>query len=171
MNQIAHRVPVRRLIGDSIALAGFEYVTDLSTYQPNHNYTWNVSPPDSISPFTASIISPNEVTVQSPAGGAIVRRDRDLELRWTGNGNLSIIISGFEPVTRKTKPFLHIKPRVNIGSAILGRRVLNLLPNRFRYYVFTFVLSNRNESIVVGSFKGRVLIQAASMYNSYVELR
>ncbi len=171
MNQITHRVRVRRLVGDSLVAAGVEYAADVSPYQPNHNYAWNVSSPDSIDPFTVSIVSPNEITVQSPAGGTVVRRDRDLLLRWNGSGNLSIVISGFEPVTHRVKPFLHVRPRVNHGSAVLSKRVLQLLPSRFRYYVFTFVLSSRNESTVVGGFQGRVLVQAASMYNSYVELR
>jgi len=60
---------------------------------------------------------------------------------------------------------------VNTGRAILNARVLAMLPRDRRFWVFTFVLANRDTSLVVGGFQGGVLIQAASVYNSYVELR
>ena len=171
MNAVPHRIPLRRLPGDSVIAAGIEYLLPVQTYQPQARYTWDIPAPDSLSPFTASIISPDVITVQSPRGGSTVYRNRDLRLRWTGSGRFLIIISGFDPLTRRTRPFLRLSPQVNNGTALLGSRVLNLLPARFRFYVFTFVLANRDESTVVAGFHDRILVQAATMYNSYVELQ
>lgn len=172
MARVPHRVPIRRILGDSIVMAGVEYIADISEeYLPNATYVWSVPAPDSISPFTTSIQTPDELTVQSPAGGSVVSRNRDLPMRWTGRGNLAIIISSYDPSSRRVRPFLHLRPRVNTGRAILNARVLAMLPRDRRFWVFTFVLANRDTSLVVGGFQGGVLIQAASVYNSYVELR
>ncbi len=172
MVRIPHRVEVRRLFGDSLVIAGFEYVADLTTsYQSAQQYTWNVSSPDSVNPFSVGVHTPSDLTVHHPRGGAIISRNEDLRMRWTGSGNLTIIISGYEPATGRTRPFLKIHPRVNRGSAVIGSKFLRVLPQRFRYFTFTFVLANRNETVVVGQYDGSVLAQAACVYNSYVELR
>lgn len=172
MARVPHRVPIRRILADSIVMAGVEYTADiLEEYEPNTIYTWSAPAPDSISPFTASIHTPDELTVQSPAGGSIISRNRDLPLRWTGRGNLAIIISAYDPGTRRVRPFLHLRPRTNTGVALLNARILAMLPGDRRFWVFTFVLANRDTSLVVGGFQGGVLIQAASVYNSYIELR
>lgn len=173
MARVPHRVPIRRILGDSIAVAGVEYIADITDeYLSNATYTWSVPAPDSISPFSASIQTPDELSVQSPVGGSVIFRNRYLPLRWTGHGNLVIIISGFDPSTQRTRPLLHLRPRVNSGAAVLTPRVLGMLPrDRFRFWVFTFILANQDASLVVDGFEGGVLIQAASVYNSYVELR
>lgn len=172
MLRVAHRIPIRRLQGDTTILAGFEYIADLSSgYQPSHTYTWQVTPPDPLIPFSLSIRSPENLTVESPRGGSVVIRENDLPVRWSGGGEIRIIVSGFDPASRETRPILQIRPRVNRGRLVLPSRVLRILPERFRHYAFTFVVANRTESDGVGNFSGRVLIQSASVYTSYVELR
>lgn len=172
MARVPHRVLIRRLLADSIVTAGVEYVADLSgEYLPNTIFTWSAPAPDPISPFTAAIRTPDALTVQSPAGGSIISRNRDLPLRWTGRGNLAIIISAYDPSTQRVRPFLHLRPRMNTGGALLKARILALLPHDRRFWVFTFVLANRDASLVLEGFQGGVLVQAASVYNSYVELR
>lgn len=173
MLRIPHRIRIRRPLLDSAATAGVEYLLDLSaTHAPGQQYTWIASSPDSVTPFTLGIVTPNNITVQAPAGGSVVNRARDLPLRWTGEGNLSVVISGYTPATRKTVPLLRLRPRSNTGSLVLPRNVLRLLPaDRFRFFAFSFILENRSESATVGRYDGAILIQAASVYTTFVELR
>jgi len=150
--------------------AGWKYVGDLSlTYRPNQPYRW-VAPADPVGGIEDSIDSPidspDDLTVFSPHGGGVFSRNHDLELRWKGQGTISIIIQAYEPLAKKTKPLLLITPKTNRGRAILGTKLLALLP-RGRNFVFTFVLANRRE-LTLPRYSGVVLIQAASIYNSFV---
>jgi hypothetical protein len=52
---------------------------------------------------------------------------------------------------------------------VLDARVLALLPPG-RHFVFSFIAANRQE-ITVGQYQGKVLVQAAAVYNIYVELK
>ncbi|MFN0157519.1 MAG: hypothetical protein ACKVRP_05535 [Bacteroidota bacterium] len=172
MLRIPHRVQLGRQVGDPTVVAGFEYVADLTTtYNAEQQYTWTIASPDSVNPFSPSIQTPADLTVQYPRGGAIISRNEDLTLRWRGRGNIIIVISGYDPIARRTRPFLNIRPRANNGRAVIGSKFLKLLPTRFQYYTFTFILANRDESVVVGRFQSPVLVQAACVYNSFVELR
>jgi hypothetical protein len=100
----------------------------------------------------------------------VISRDHDLPLSWRGQGNLTFVISTYDPLKKETKPVFLVKARVNRNHAVLSRKLLRLLP-RERFFVFTFVLSNRKESETVIRFPGRILVQATTVYNSYVELR
>ncbi len=173
MLSIPHRVRIFNPLLDTSVIRGVEYVLDFSgRYQPLHPYAWTAPAPDSLSPFGLEIMTPENVTVLSPRGGTVIARDQDLLLRWTGRGNLSIIVSGVNVVTQKTFPLLHIRPRVNTGMLIVPSKFLGLLPiARFRQYALSFVLANRNETSVVGGFQGRILVQAASVYTTFVDLR
>jgi hypothetical protein len=65
-----------------------------------------------------------------------------------------------------------LKPRVNTGSVLLPARVLQLLPrDRFRIFTFSFILANRDEQRVVGRFPGALLLQAAEIYTTVVEIQ
>ncbi|MGA9115927.1 MAG: hypothetical protein WB626_04050 [Bacteroidota bacterium] len=174
MARLPHRIRIRRSPApDSLLVGGVEYLADLrNVYRPRALYTWAADSPDSLSPFEVSIGSPDELAVLSPAGGSIVERNRPLPLRWTGSGPMLLVVSGFDPATREVRPLFRAFSAQGGGSALLASRFLRLLPlERFRYYVFTFLLLNRDESFSVGGFEGRILVQAASVYNSYVELR
>jgi hypothetical protein len=48
--------------------------------------------------------------------------------------------------------------------------VLQQFP-RASHYVFTFILRNRKEIGFAQTQAGKVLVQAAEVYNSYIELR
>ncbi len=163
--------PIPHRLGRRDSVAGIEYVRGLSAgeYQPRTSYTWTAAP-DSVGPISVSIYTPEDIVVHHPVGGTVIRRDRNLPLMWSGQGDLFIVISSYEPVLRMTRPLLSLKVRNNIGRAVLNRKFLQLLPPQ-RIYVLTFVLVNRNESEIIQRFPERVLVQAASIYNSYVELR
>jgi len=164
MIRIPHIIRMKAPFADTVA--GFEYVKDLTTtYQPNYTYTWSA---DSINATGASIVSPGELSVSAPAGGAVLSRERNLELAWRGEGNLSIIISAYDSVLQRTKALLHLRPRVNRGRAVLGARILRLLPPG-RKFVFTFVLSNRRLEDVIRPYRGQVLLQASEVHNTFVE--
>lgn len=171
MSRVPHRISVRRIFGDSIVLAGFEYFSDLrTTFQANTEYRWTAVP-GVLGGFDISIRSPDDLSVQSPRGGSVISRNQDLALRWRGQGDsLSIIISRVDPFTHRVRPLLRLRPRVNRGHAIIPAKILRALP-RERFYVLTFMLANRSRSEVIAGYGERVLVQAASVYNSYVEIR
>jgi len=172
MLKLPHRVFVRRpFIGDSLLVRGVEYVSNLATtYQPNQQYTWTAYTL-AYGRVEQSIRTPDNLAVQSPPGGSIVPRDRDLILRWKGgNGRLSIIASRFDPASKKSHPMLEFRSRANLGKAVIPARLLRQLPHP-AYYALTFILSNRNEVDPPAGYSGKILVQAASVYNCYIELR
>jgi hypothetical protein len=170
MFRVPHPVRIRRFgIPDSIVLAGFHYVLPNISFTPNTDYVWSAMP-DTLGVVQIGITSPDEVLVQEPRGGSIHSRAHDLRLRWTGRGDIAIVISAFEP-QRGTKPLLMLKPRINRGHAVISARLLQSLPADHHRYVLTFVIANRNESHEVGGFNGPILAQAASIFNTHIELR
>ncbi len=168
MTKILHRVRIRKAFRDT--LVGFEYVRNLTTtFLPNTQYTWSASP-QGIGPVNTSLRSPGNLTVLSPRGGSHLPKNQILNLQWTGQGDtLLIIISSYNRISQRAKPLLVIKPKVNRNHARLMPKFLRALPGG-PYYVFTFVLANRND-ILVNNYPDRVLVQSASIYNSYVEIR
>lgn len=165
---------VRRLhfviVPDTVVLAifaGFEYANPPEfVFEPGRSYTWTA---DSIDGPGVTIEAPGALTVHSPAGGSVISRNEDLELRWTSDGDVVIVISLVEGIGRP-KPLLHLKPR-DEQVALLPAKILSLLPAD-QVYFFTFIRANRSEVRVVRRFFDRtVLVQAASVYNSVVLLR
>jgi hypothetical protein len=167
-----HRVPVGRLFGqDSTLVRGVEYLADLTaTYQPDRQYTWTI--PLHLAPnLVVTTETPQELKVISPAGGTLVYRARDLHLRWTGGkGRLSIVVGVFEPLQKKSRPLFELRVKANTGHAIIPAKFLAQLPVQ-HLFVFTFILSNKKEIAQVAPLSGKLFVQAASIHNSYVELR
>lgn len=171
MVEVPHRVRIRTPFApDTVLVRGVEYLADLSSsYVPNQLYTWTATSLQ-YGRFDVSVRSPDNVTVESPKGGSIHSRDRDLPLQWIGaNGKITIIISAFDRFSRRSFPLLELRPRENTGRALIPASLLRQLPRR-QDFVFTFILSNRRDASVVQSQGGRVLVQAASVYNSYIQL-
>jgi hypothetical protein len=168
------RIPYHlRLPGASLADSSFGYTfhRELSAvYQPNATFTWNVPALNTMSGFTPQIKSPDNLAVTAPAGGSVVSRTKDLTVRWTGKGNIDIVISLFSPLTRRTKPLLKLHPVLNTGVAVIDQRILELLPKE-RYFVCTVILAKRDVRQLPGLFNGTILIQAAAVHNSYIELQ
>ena len=157
-------------VWSSLVDFGWEYGSTLSsTWAPNQLYTWTASP-ITMGILNLSIRTPEDLTVQAPLGGAVILRDQDLALRWKGQGTISIIVSSYDRLTNKSKPLLQLKPRLNSGYAVFPAKLLSTLEPR-REYVFTFILSNRKEMTVVQQYTGKILVQAASIYNTHVSLR
>ena len=168
MTPTLHRIRIRRAHADTTIVAGFEYFRDLtSDYQANQTYVWRSDSAGA----GVSIQSPAELSVLSPRGGSVILRNRVLRLRWSGVERVFVIISAREASTERLKPVLLIRPTGNQNSVVLSPKVLRLLP-RSPNFVFTFVRANRKELSIGGPvFSGEILVQAASVYNSYVELR
>ena len=173
MVKLPHIVRVKRQAQpDSVVFSGFEYLQDLTgVYRPNQPYVWSAMTPG-MGSISQAIRSPDNLVVHSPAGGSVISREKDLVLRWTGAvGRLSVIVSSFNPWTKRTHPLLEFRSKANSGRALIPGKLLRELPGQHPYYVFTFVLANRLENVTLEQFTGRVMVQAASVYNSYVELR
>jgi len=167
MDTVRHYV---RLPNVGVLPFGVEYVKWLGIlYQSQGTYTWGVTLSSSSSvKASVSIQTPPDLIVQSPVGGAQIDRSQPLEVRWTGRGNLAIIISEYNQLLRTSRPLLYLKPATNTGRIVLLPRILALLP-KSQHFVFTFVLNNRKEVTVTG-YSWRVLVQASSVYNSFVEV-
>ena len=154
--------------GDTVA--GVEYRRWLGgIYRSGLGFNWGFSVRGTDS-TTVSIRTPNDLNVVTPVGGTLINRLQPVTLVWTGSGNLSIIISAYNPFRKTAKPLLYIKPSVNAGKLTLAARVLQLLPEDHQQYVFSFILSNRTEIPAVSGYSGKVLVQAAVVYNSFVQL-
>jgi hypothetical protein len=173
MVRVPHRIRINRILIDTVVAAGWEYLQNLSpTYEPGGVYTWTAPASDSTDAFSLSITAPPELTVQSPMGGTTVRADQPLQLRWTGTGPISIVVSGYEAGSLRLRPRFVLRPRVNTGSVVLPARVMRLLTqDRFQAYAFSFVLANRDEARSVGRFNGAVLLQAAAVYTTVVQIQ
>jgi hypothetical protein len=165
-------VPIPHIIrAASVAIPwGVEYYRDLTgTFRQDTDYTWSAGE-DSLGAIGIPIHAPPSIAVNSPQGGGVYTRDQDLKLRWTGNGDMTIYLSVWRPLTGKTLPIMKLHPLGTRGHAVLASKILRALP-RERFYVFTFVLADRNESVHIARFNGEILAQGSSVYNTYVELQ
>jgi len=167
LSQVPHLIPVP-IVGN--ITAGYSYARELTgVYTPGRNYVWRVVSGGAAA--TIGIQAPANLAVLSPIGGAKILRTRPLELRWTGAGNLTIVISKRFPLVEKNLPLFSIRPTLNTGRLVLEPRVLALLPAGHQSFVLTFILSNRNEQGKLAGYPAQVLAQASSVYNCYVELQ
>ena len=172
MVKVAHRIAVRSLLlRDTVLTSGVEYLADVTgTYQPLAQYTWS-APSTTTVAASVSIVAPGKLTVLAPRGGNVYSRAKDLIIGWSGSGGrLQIIVSVYEPLLRRSYPILELRPRRETGKALLPASVLQQFP-RGPYYVFTFILHNRKEIGIAQAPAARILVQAAEVYNSYIELR
>ncbi|HTY59845.1 MAG TPA: hypothetical protein VMF59_13560 [Bacteroidota bacterium] len=165
------RYPYRIHIGSRDTTFGYMYRAVFASLQPRNNYDWDDPRPDTtrLSSFHDTVVTPEDLKVLAPAGGSVLSRTKQLVLRWNGSGNLAIVISTLNPLTGKSKPILKLEPDVNTGTAVIDPRVLQMLPQT-RNFVFTFIIANKAERLLGGLPKDRVLVQAASVYNSYLQL-
>lgn len=148
--------------------AGWRYLQGLTNaYLPGALYVWSAGS-SPFGPIQLSIVSPPSLRVLSPAAGEVIRRDQDIALRWTGEGDIAIVLSILGPSGRR-HPILHARPPVNRGHGLLRARMLRMLPST-RSYVVSFVLFNRQETMV-GTYPNPVLVQAASVIHVFVHLR
>jgi len=172
MLKVSHRIPLDRLFGrDTNVVRGVEYLMDLTqSYQADHSYSWTVY--SHLSPvFTVGIETPEALSVLAPRGGSVLPRDKNAEILWKGGkGKVSIIVSQYDLLLKRAKPLLELRVKSNTGRAMLPVKLLAMLPAQ-RYFVLTFILANRKEISVSQPASGTILVQAASVYNSYVEVR
>ncbi len=149
---------------------GVEYVKELSSITPGQRVTWRAASL-LLGVVEDSVNVPEGLQVLSPVGGTAIQRNQDLELQWTGRGDLGLIVSAVyvESSQFVTKPLLSVRVKKNIGRARLSKKFLKALPPS-QVYMFTFVLVNRKEKLSLGQFRSKVLVQASSIYNSIVTL-
>jgi hypothetical protein len=166
MREKAHRV---RVAGLPVSF-GYEYDRDINAIQTDDAFTWSASP-DSLGPVAVSVQSPANLTVTSPLGGSTISRDQDLRLTWSGQGDLLIVLSAYNPLSKQTRPILKLRPLANKGHVKVSASILRVLPVD-RYYVFTFIVANRKEVPIDRNGQSvLVLAQAASVHNVYVEFQ
>jgi hypothetical protein len=159
---------LHRLPGiDPVVHAGFEYVTGpLFEYVPGLEYTWSG---DSVGSPGLSIEAPEIISVQKPAGGSVIGVDNPLVLEWVSEGEIIIIVSRIVREGVST-PMLSLRPLRN-GYAVVPAKVLGLLP-RNQTYILTFIRANREEITVQRQvLRGTLLLQAASVHNTVIQLR
>jgi hypothetical protein len=169
------RIPYRVRYADVVrdTAYGFVYLRGLNaTYQPMTDYVWQ-APSQTTGPgsFSTQIRTPDDVRVISPRGGSILSRDKEILLQWTGKGDMTIVVSVLNPLNGKTRAILSLRPKLNLGRAMIDPHLLQVLPREQHLFVFTFILANRHDRLMVGQFSGKILVQAASVYNSYVQLQ
>ena len=167
------RYPYKINIGGRDTTFGSMYRASLSSasVKPKTSFDWDDPVPDSrLNGFKDSVQTPEDLIVQDPAGGSVLSRSKQVDLRWSGSGNIVIVISTYNTVTGKTKPVLQLQPAFNTGKAVIDPHVLQLLP-QVRNFVFTFIIANRFDRLLGVVPKDRILIQAASVHNIYVQLQ
>jgi hypothetical protein len=172
MWKLPHRISVSRLFGlDTSIVFGVEYLVDISrTYLARHTYTWSMSLPI-LSFLSVNIDSPDSLVVLQPRGGVVLQRTERAVIRWTGGrGKVSIIVSRYDPLLKTIVPVMEMRVKANTGGAVIPKKVMAMLPAQ-RYFVLTFVLSNRKEVQFGGAASSTLLVQAASVYNSFVEVQ
>jgi hypothetical protein len=172
MWKLPHRISVSRLFGlDTSVVFGVEYIADLSrTYLARHTYTWSLSIPI-LSALNVNVDSPDSLVVLQPRGGTVLQRTERTVIRWTGGtGKVSIIVSRYDPVLKTVVPLMEMRVKANTGRAAIPKKVMAMFPAQ-RYFVLTFVLSNRKEVQFNGAASATLLVQAASVYNSFVEVQ
>jgi len=167
------RYPYKIHIGSRDTTFGYMYRAVFASLQPQTRFDWDDPRPDTTrlsGGFRDSVVTPEDLRVLAPVGGSVLSRLKQVELLWKGNGNLIIVISTFNPVTGKSRPYLQLQPTVNTGRAVIEPRLLQLLPQT-KNFVFTFIIANRVDRQLGGLTKDRILVQAASVYNSYLQLQ
>lgn len=173
MLRLPHVIRTRTGLGlDTAFVRGVAYIANATqTYAPNSIYSWVVDPMGRRL-VTVTVKTPDNLVVLGPLGGTRISRDRDLELRWNGaNGRMDIVISTYDPLKRKSRPILMLNPPASAGRVVLPARLLAGLPATSRFYILTFILSNRTDQLSVPQYPARVFARAADVYNSYVEVR
>ena len=172
MVEVPHRIRLRRLFqSDTVWTSGVEYLADLSaSYAADAEYTWSSSSLR-YGRFDLSIRTPDDLAVLKPAGGAVYSRDRDIPLAWVGGkGLLRIILSAYDRTTKKVFPLLELRPDRNTGRALIPSSLVRQLPKRHDF-VLTFILSNRREISLTQASRGRILVQAASVFSTYIQIQ
>jgi hypothetical protein len=173
MLKVPHRISLRQQVAtrDTSIIRGVEYVSDLTnSYQPLIPYIW-AAPTSPYGALAVGILAPGPLSVQAPVGGSVVSRKVGLPIQWKcGDGSLVIVVSVFDPVSRKSLPILQLKPRTNSGRALLPATVLSQFPAA-QQYVFTFILANRKEISLTATASKKMVVQAASVYSVYFEIR
>ncbi len=171
MTPVPHVVNIRPMVNlsDSSVRAGYEYVLNLTpNYAPNQLYTWTISP-FGFDSTSISILTPDTLAVLLPRGGSIHSRTEDMHVRWTGTGNLLVLLSASNPTTGRTKPLLAFRPLRDQDHATLRGKLLESLPAGS--YALTFILANRAEVPSGTVHPGKVLVQAASLYTTFFGLK
>jgi hypothetical protein len=172
MRKVPFRLPLPGALGDTIV--GAAYVANVSPeYAPRHLFSWNVKIPTtgtSTNTFKPSVQTPDSLTIVAPAAGAVLSRTNPLVLRWKGPHNITVILSSYNPLTRKSSPVLKFHSSEDFNQMTIDPKILKLLPAD-KTYVLSFVAANRQETRTpVGPVQGAVLIQSAVVYNTYVQL-
>ena len=155
--------------GDS---AGFEYFRFLPFTARTRYVFAGGGPGSDVDRFAVSVDAPDNLIVHAPAGGTQVTRGKDLHLQWTGQGEIfGLVMSALRLEGNQIRriPILAFRQKKNLGHGKLSKTILDSLPRGA--YLLTFAISNRDEIQTVSRFQGKVLVQAASIYNVRIDLK
>ncbi|MEK6755625.1 MAG: hypothetical protein AABZ02_05675 [Bacteroidota bacterium] len=162
--------------------AGFFYklgydgyrITKPIDYLPRHRYVVEAEGKGQIGSFDLTFDSPDEVTLLNPRPQALVFRDEDLVIRWSGQaGNfVRVIISTYDETRgRAVNPLMVIKASPHSNSLLVSSKLLKLVPPSANgRLMMTFMSANRREATLQG-YPDKVLLQAASIHNLTISLR
>jgi len=145
---------------------GFYFFLDLtSEITPNTPYHWVIPSPATLAAVPDTIITPDDIQVLAPVAGSVLSRSKPLGLHWSPtlvDINIVVGIGWLKPL-----PFMNLHPRENTGSTVIPASLLEgLPPGRI---TLTFIIVHRKTPVAGAPVA--VLVQAASVYNSHIELQ
>jgi len=172
MRKVPFRIPLPGTVRDTVV--GAAYVANVSPeYGPKRTFQWDVKLPTgtgSTVSFKPSIQSPESLLILSPAGGTVLSRLKNIVLKWKGANEMMVVLSTYDPLTKKTQPVMKFRPFTGSDQITVDPKILKLLPSRTSY-VLSFISSNRQQTrVTLGGVQGTVLIQSAVVYNTYVTI-
>jgi hypothetical protein len=162
--------------------AGFFYklgydglrVTRPIDYLPRHRYAVEAEGKGEVRTFARTVDSPDDVSLLSPKPQALVFRDEDLVVRWSGEpGNfVRVIFSTYDETRgRAIKPLIVFQASPRSNALLISSKLLKLIPPTSNgRLMLTFVSANRREATLEG-YPDKVLLQAASIHNLTISLR
>jgi hypothetical protein len=168
------RYPYRIHIGNRDTTFGSIYRAAFASFQPHTEIEWDDPGDDTtrLRPFFKdTVVTPEDLQVISPVGGSVFSRSKQIDLRWTGGGDIAIVISTVNTFTGRTKPILLLRPAVNTGKAVIEPQLLQQLLPPTRNFVFTFIIANKVDRQLGVLSQDRTLVQSSSVYNSYFQLQ
>jgi hypothetical protein len=151
---------------------GYAYVAEVtSEYRSNYIFQWKVTLPSLVvHEFKPSVTTPDSLQVTAPIGGNVYSRTKGFPLRWSYSGEVKIVLSSYDPLTRTSRPLMMIRPPAGAQEVVVGKKILKLLPSN-TWYVVSFIVANRNiQQVTLRNSSVNALSQAAVVHNTFVQI-
>lgn len=139
-------------------------------YAGGTRYTWTATGGPGISPFTADIVAPPNLFVETLDPAVPVSALQDLRVGWRGGGpTVQLVISVAGDPRVDSRPILHLRLGKNRGGVVIPARILRLLPANRDRFVFTF-FSDVARTAAVGGLPEGVIVQALTSHSILVRM-